>query len=325
MTAESTLSFWSCPPGRGEIRAETLAAPGPDDVLVRTLYSGISRGTETLVFRGEVPASEYPRMRAPYQAGDFPGPVKYGYANVGEIEAGPPGLRGRSVFCLYPHQVRYVVPAAAVVPLPDGVTAERAVLAANAETAVNALWDGAPRVGDRIAVVGGGTLGCLVAWLAARIPGCSVQLVDPNPARERAARALGAAYATPETAREDNDLVFHASGVPAGATTALRLAGFEATVLELSWFGASPVTLPLGEGFHARRLTLRASQVGHVATAQRARWTHRRRLETALALLADPAVDVLITGEDPFEQLPEVMAQLADAPGDTLCHRIRYA
>jgi threonine dehydrogenase-like Zn-dependent dehydrogenase len=277
------------------------------------------------VFRGEVPASEYSRMRAPYQAGDFPGPVKYGYANVGEIEAGPPGWRGRRVFCLYPHQARYVVPAAAVVPLPDGVTAERAVLAANTETAVNALWDGAPRIGDRIAVVGGGTLGCLVAWLAARIPGCSVQLVDPNPARARVARALGADYSRPETAREDNDLVFHASGAAAGASTALRLAGFEATVLELSWFGASPVTLPLGEGFHARRLTLRASQVGHVATAQRARWTHRRRLETALALLADPVVDVLITGEDPFANLPGVMARLAHAPGDTLCHRIRYA
>lgn len=325
MSAETTLSFWSCPPGRGEIRAETLAAPGPDDVLVRTLYSGISRGTETLVFRGEVPASERERMRAPFQVGDFSGPVKYGYVSVGEIEAGPAGWRERRVFCLHPHQARYVVPASAVVPLPDGVPPGRAVLAANTETAVNALWDGTPRVGDRIAVVGGGTLGCLVAWLAARIPGCAVQLVDPNPAREGVARALGADYAPPDSAREDNDLVFHASGVPAGAATALRLAGFEATVLELSWFGAAPVSLPLGEGFHAKRLTLRASQVGHVAAAQRARWTHRRRLEAALALLAEPAVDVLITGEDPFEALPEVMARLAHAPGDTLCHRIRYA
>jgi 2-desacetyl-2-hydroxyethyl bacteriochlorophyllide A dehydrogenase len=324
MPADHTLSFWTCPPGRGEIRRETLAAPGKGDLLVRTLYSGISRGTETLVFRGEVPASEYIRMRAPFQMGDFPGPVKYGYVNVGEVEDGPADWRGRRVFCLYPHQTRYVVPASAVTALPDGVPPARAVLAANAETAVNALWDAAPRIGDRIAVVGGGTLGCLVAWLAGRIPGCDVQLVDPNPARESVARALGAGFARPEAAREDNDLVIHASGAPAGAATALRLAGFEATVLELSWFGAAPVTLPLGEAFHSKRLTLRASQVGHVATAQRARWTHRRRLETALALLADPAVDVLITGEDSFEALPEVMARLAQAPGDALCHRIRY-
>jgi threonine dehydrogenase-like Zn-dependent dehydrogenase len=324
MSVDHALAFWISAPGRGEIRREPLPAPGDGDVLVRTLYSGISRGTETLVFRGGVPPSEHVRMRAPFQMGDFPGPVKYGYVSVGLVERGPPELAGRAVFCLHPHQTRYVVPADAVLPIPDGVPPARAVLAANMETALNGLWDAAPRIGDRIAVVGGGTLGCLVAWLAGRIPGCEVQLVDIDPGRAATAGALGVGFAPPDAARGDNDLVIHASGAPAGAATALALAGFEATVVELSWFGAAPVPLPLGEGFHARRLTLRSSQVGHVATAQRARWTHRRRLAAALALLRDPALDALITGEDRFGDLPAVMARLDRAPGGALCHRIAY-
>ena len=291
---------------------------------MRALYSALSRGTETIVFRGEVPPGEYERMRAPFQGGDFPAPVKYGYISVGEVEDGPPGLRGRRVFCLHPHQTRYVVPAEAVRPLPGDVPAERAVLAANLETAINGLWDADPRIGDRIAVVGAGALGCLVAWLAGRMPGCEVELIDTNPPRAAVARALGVDFAAPGAARREADLVIHASGAPEGAVLALSLAGFEATVLELSWFGARAVPLPLGAGFHAKRLTLKSSQVGNVAPAQRARWTRERRLDLALGLLADPALDVLVTGEDRFEDLPKVLARLAEGPGDTLCHRIVY-
>lgn len=316
-------AFWVTAPGRGEIRAVRLPAAGDGDAVVRALYSGISRGTESLVHAGRVPPSEYGRMRAPFQDGEFPAPVKYGYASVGIVEDGPAELRGRAAFCLYPHQTRYVVPADALHPLPDGLPPARAVLAANLETAINGLWDGAPRLGDRIAVVGGGTVGCLVAWLAARIPGCRVQLVDVNPARERVATALGVEFAAPGAAAGDADLVVHASGAPAGLASALQLAGPEATVVELSWFGDREVALPLGGAFHARRLTLRSSQVGNLPPAQRPRWTHRRRLELALALLADPALDVLISGESAFATLPATMARLAAAT-DALCHRIVY-
>jgi hypothetical protein len=318
-------AFWITAPNQGEILQERLL-PLPDDwVRVRTRFSGISRGTEGLVFRGEVPASEYQRMRAPFQEGEFPAPVKYGYINVGEVEQGPAELLGRAVYCLYPHQTRYQVPASAVTPLPDGLPPGRAVLAANMETAINGLWDAAPRIGDRISVVGGGTLGCLVAWLAGRIPGCRVELVDTNPARAPLAKALGVEFREPAAATADADLVVHASGAPAGLATALELAGFEATVLELSWFGSRPVTVPLGQAFHQRRLTLRSSQVGSVATAQRARWDYRRRMGLALSLLADDDVlDQLITGEDGFDDLPRVQARLAVDPGDTLLHRIRY-
>lgn len=316
---------WLVQAGRAELRTHTLPEPADGEVLVRTLHSGISRGTETLVFRGEVPASEHQRMRAPFQQGDFPWPLTYGYSSVGVVEQGPPALRGRAVFCLHPHQDRYVVPAAAVHPLPEDVPPGRAVLAANLETAVNALWDGAPRVGDRIAVVGGGAVGLLVAWLAGRMPGCRVQLVDLQPARAALAQRLGVGFALPDDASGDADLVIHASGQGAGLQTALRLAGFEATVLELSWYGTRAVELPLGQAFHARRLLLQSSQVGHVAAARRARWDHARRLQLALRLLADPVLDALVTGASPFDELPALLARLATGTGaDTICHRIDY-
>ena len=315
---------WVVGPSRAEIRPEPLAPLREGEVRVRSLHSGISRGTETLVFRGEVPPSETERMRAPFQAGEFPAPVKYGYVNVGVVEAGPPGLIGRTVFCLHPHQTVYQVPAAAVTPLPDGVPPARAVLAAYLETAINAMWDAPPRVGDRVSVVGAGPLGLLVAWLAARVPGCRVQVVDTQAARADIAQALGASFALPAQASEGADLVVHASGQSAGLATALRLAGFEATVLELSWYGTRRVEVPLGEGFHAQRLTLRSSQVGQVAAAQRARWSHGQRLALALSLLTDPALDCLITHHAPFDDLPQVLQRLAAGDTETLCQRIDY-
>lgn len=315
---------WVVGPSLAEIRPEALPPWREADVRVRSLHSGVSRGTETLVFRGEVPPSETERMRAPFQVGDFPAPVKYGYVNVGVVEAGPRDLLGRAVFCLHPHQTVYQVPAAAVTPLPDGVPPARAVLAAYMETALNALWDAPPRIGDRVSVVGAGPLGLLVAWLAARVPGCRVQVVDTQAARADIAQALGATFALPEQASAGADLVVHASGQGAGLANALRLAGFEATVLELSWYGTRRVEVPLGEGFHAQRLSLRSSQVGQVAAAQRARWSHGQRLALALSLLTDPVLDRLITHHAPFDELPQVLQRLAGGDTDTLCQRIDY-
>jgi len=324
MCADTARAFWIAAPGHGEIRTEPLREPANGEVLVRALYSGISRGTEAIVFNGRVPASEIERMRAPFQVGEFPAPVKYGYASVGAVERGPRDLLGRHVFVLHPHQTRYVVPAVAAYDLTDGVPPARAVLAANLETAVNVLWDARPHVGDRVAVVGGGTVGCLVAWLAGRIAGCDVELVDTNDRRAPVAAQIGVRFAKPETAAEDADIVIHASGTPGGLETALRLAGFESTVVEASWYGDRVVPMPLGAAFHARRLTVKSSQVGHVAATQRARWDARRRMSLALKLLAEPALDALITGESAFDELPAVMARLADGSPDTICHRIRY-
>lgn len=324
MSETDARAFWVTAPGEGAIRPEAVAAPSHGDVFVRTLYSGVSRGTESIVFRGRVPAGEYERMRAPFQAGSFPAPVKYGYSNVGIVEDGPRPLLHRHVFALVPHQTHYCVPAPAVHPLPDGVPPERAVLAANLETAINGLWDAAPRLGDRIVVVGAGVVGCLVAWLAGRMPGTDVTLVDVQPARAAVADRLGVGFAVPDFAPPDADLVIHASGQSAGLALALRVAGVESTIIELSWYGDSLVTVPLGEAFHARRLTLRSSQVGQLPPAQRARWDTRRRMRLALTLLRDEALDALISGESQFDELPSVMPVLADGAGDVLCHRIRY-
>jgi 2-desacetyl-2-hydroxyethyl bacteriochlorophyllide A dehydrogenase len=325
MACAHPRAFWVAAPGRGEIREEAVRDPSTDEVEVRALFSGISRGTESLVFQGRVPESERERMAAPFQAGTFPAPVKYGYASVGTIARGPSAISGRAAFVLFPHQTCYVVPAAAVHLIPDDVPAARAVLAANLETAINGVWDGSVQVGDRVTIVGAGTVGCLAAYVAGRIPGCDVELIDVNASRAAIATALGVGFAAPDAARRDRDVVIHASGSPSGLECALAIAGFEATIVEMSWYGDRSVRVPLGEAFHVRRLTIRSSQVGSVATSQRARWDARRRMQLALALLRDPTLDVVITGESAFDDLPVLMEQLAASPGNTICHRVRYA
>ena len=317
-------AFWLRSPGRGEIRRLTLPEPGRDDVMVRTLRSGVSRGTETLVFRGRVPPGQYTAMRAPFQEGDFPGPVKYGYLNVGTVEQGPPELSGRTVFCLYPHQTAYVVPASAVAVVPEGVPPARAVLAGTVETAVNALWDAGPLVGDRVTVVGAGMVGCCVARLLSRFPAVQVTLVDVDVGRADVAAALGVDFALPADAIDGRDLVVHASATSAGLQRSLDLLAPEGTVIDLSWYGESEVQLSLGGAFHSRRLGIRASQVGTLSPARRGRRTTAERLALALDLLRDPAFDALVTGQSRFDELPDVMARLAAGSLPALCHTITY-
>ena len=320
----ATLAYWLREPGIGEIRSATVPEPGPDDVLVRTIRTGVSRGTETLVFRGGVPSSQFDVMRAPFQEGDFPGPVKYGYLNVGVVETGPAELVGRTVFCLYPHQTRYVVPAAAVTVVPDGVPPARAVLAGAVETAVNAMWDAGPLIGDRVAVVGAGMIGCCVTRLLARMPGVRVTLVDVDRSRADLAAALGAEFALPEEVSGERDLVVHASATSAGLQTALDLLAIEGTVLDLSWYGDTSVDISLGGAFHSRRLTIRASQVGMVSPSRRGSRSTTDRLTLAMELLRDSAFDALLTGESSFRELPDVMRRLADGTLPALCHTITY-
>jgi threonine dehydrogenase-like Zn-dependent dehydrogenase len=321
---DSTLAFWIAAPGHGELRREAVSPPGALEATVQTLYSGVSRGTESLVFTGRVPPGEYERMRAPFQVGEFPGPVKYGYASVGNVLHGPSGLVGQNVFCLYPHQQHYTVPVAALHVLPADVPPARAVLAANLETALNGLWDANVGPGDRVTVIGAGSVGCLAAWLAARIPGCAVELIDVNAHRAAIARALDVKFALPDQATPEADVVFHASGSGEGLSLALRVAGFEAMVVELSWYGDRPVTLALGEAFHARRLTLKSSQVGSIDARRRPRWDLKRRLRLALSLLSEPALDALINSEGRFEDLPQTLERLARTPGDIIMHRVNY-
>jgi NADPH:quinone reductase-like Zn-dependent oxidoreductase len=323
-TDEMAEALWYSGPGKAEIRREKLVPPGTDEVRVRALFGAVSRGTEALVLAGRVPESEFERMRAPFMAGDFPFPVKYGYATVGRVEGGTEALRGRTVFTLHPHQTLFNLPADAAVVLPENLPPQRAVLAANMETALNAVWDAAPGPADRIAIVGAGVVGALVGYLCGQIPGAEVTLVDLNPARAELARALGVGFARPEAAKGDCDLVVHASGNPAGLGTALALAGEEATVLEMSWYGDAPVTASLGGAFHSRRLRLISSQVGKIAPSHRPRWTHGRRLAAALALLADARLDALLAPAVAFADLPQRLPDILDAGSGILCQPITY-
>lgn len=317
-------AFWVEEPGVGALRRQPVPAPGDGEVLVRTLFTGVSRGTESTVFGGRVPESQRDSMRAPFQEGDLPGPVKYGYLNVGVVEQGPPELAGRTVFALFPHQSAYVVPASAVVSVPEGVPARRAVLAGAVETAVNILWDAAPLIGDRITVVGAGMVGCCLARVARGIPGADVALVDIDPSRRGIADSLGVRFSAPEAAPHDRDLVVNTSGSEAGLRLALETVVTEGEIVEASWYGDRGVTLPLGEDFHSRRLTIRSSQVGVVAPARRDRRSTTDRLALALDLLHDDAFDRLLTGQSSWRELPEVLARLSAGPADELCHTIDW-
>ncbi|WP_338751878.1 zinc-dependent alcohol dehydrogenase [Janibacter alittae] len=322
--APDARAFWVVEPGRGEVRSASLPAPGPDEVLVRALFSGISRGTEALVFRGEVPPSQYEAMRAPMQQGDFPGPLAYGYLSVGVVEDGPAHLLGRTVFCLHPHQTRYVVPADAVVPVPDDVPARRAVLTGAVETAVNGLWDVPPLLGDRVGVVGAGMVGCCAARLLARYPGVEVTLVDVDGTRAAVAADLGVDFALPHEAKGGQDLVVHTSATSAGLQTALDLLRSEGTVLDLSWYGTRGVELALGGAYHSGRLRIRSSQVAAVADARRGVRSPAERKALSLQLLRDPRFDALLTGDSPFDDLPQVMAGISEGRIPAICHVVTY-
>ncbi|MCU1576132.1 MAG: dehydrogenase [Leifsonia sp.] len=318
------MAFWIDEPGVGALRRQPIARAVDGDVLVRTRYTGISRGTEASVFLGRVPISEHERMRAPFQEGDFPGPVKYGYLNVGVVEQGPEALRGRTVFTLFPHQSAFVVPADAVIPVPRGVPARRAVLAGAVETAVNVLWDAGPLIGDRVTIVGAGMIGCCVARLMRGIPELDVVLVDVDTSRREVADRLGVRFAEPGDAPGDRDLVINTSGSEAGLQLALESVVTDGEVIEASWYGDRPVTLALGADFHSRRLTIRSSQVGAVARRRRGTRTTRDRLTLALELLQDAAFDTLLTGHSPWSELPAVMAGLATDRSAELCHTIDW-
>jgi hypothetical protein len=318
-------ALWYVGPGRAEIREEKLGPLAPGAVRVRALHGAISRGTEALILAGRVPESEYQRMRGPFMGGAFPFPAKYGYATVGRVEMGPDDLVGRNVFTLHPHQNLFDIPTDAAVPLPDGVPPARAILAANMETALNAVWDASPGPADRIAIVGAGVVGALVGFVLKQlVSDAQVTLVDINPSRAEVARAFGGRFALPDAAPAECDLVVHASATAVGLATALNLAGDEATVLELSWYGAGDVPVPLGGPFHSRRLQLVASQVGKVAPSHRKDWTPRARLELALKLTGKPELDVLMAPAVAFQDLPARLPQILAAGSGVLCQRIDY-
>ena len=317
-------ALWYVKPGVAELRPERLEMPQPGEVRVRTLFTLISRGTEQLVAQGDVPEGEWRTMRAPHQAGNFPFPVKYGYSAAGVVMAGPEALIGKTVFCLHPHQDFFQVPENNLVVVPDGITARRATLGANMETALNAHWDAGTGPGDKILVIGAGVVGLLTAYLAKRIAGINVTICDIDPNRAGLAAKLGLEFTLPKDAPADNRLVFHTSASQAGLQTAIEKSAFEASIIEMSWYGAKPVAVHLGAKFHSRRLTIVASQVGHVAPSRRATVTHSARLALALSLLDDPALDHLLADEIAFEDVPAHLNTIFSNTAAGLAPVVRY-
>jgi len=316
-------AIWYTAPGTVEIRSCTLAPVEAGQALVRTAFSGISRGTERLVISGAVGQQEWERMRAPLQEGAFPFPVKYGYCATGTVEEGPDALKNRAVFCLHPHQDRFIAPVEMLVPVPEDVPLRRATLAANMETALNAVWDSGASAGDRIVVVGAGIVGTLVAYLAARLPGADVTVVDVAD-RSGIVTSLGARFTSPADAPRNADVVFHTSASSPGLATALGCAGLEGTIVELSWYGDKDVVAPLGGAFHSQRLRLQSSQVGQVSAGRRPRWSYRRRMEKALELLADSALDTLVADEIAFDDAPVALPRILAPGASGLAPVIRY-
>lgn len=295
--------------------------PASGELQLRMLFSGISRGTERLVYRGQVPPEEHDTMRAPFQEGAFSFPVKYGYAAVGQVQMGP--RAGETLFALFPHQTLFYIPETAGTPIPAHIPPQRAVLAANMETALNITWDAQMNIGDRIVVVGCGVVGALAAYLAAQVPGTEVTLTDIDPAKQIIAKNLGCQFALPGDLTVEADVVIHASAAAAGLETAISIAGVEARIIEASWYGSQRVYAPLGGRFHQRRLQIISSQVGRIPASHAARWTYQRRMAKAVSLLADPSLDILISGETGFDDLAANYGDILAAPS-TLCHRVAY-
>jgi NADPH:quinone reductase-like Zn-dependent oxidoreductase len=320
----NACAIWYAAPGVVEIRSSPLESVADGRALVRTAFSGISRGTERLVMSGTVGQSEWERMRAPMQEGAFPFPVKYGYCATGTVEQGPEALRGRTVFCLHPHQDWFTAPVDMLTPVPEAVPARRATLAANMETALNAMWDSGAGVGDRIVIVGAGVLGLLIARLAAGVPGAEVTVVDIAAERRTVVETFGARFAAPDAAPREADVVFHTSVSASGLNVAIDCAGMEATIVELSWYGDRDIPARLGGAFHSRRLRLQSSQVGQVSPGRRPRWSYRRRVEKALSLLADPVLDLLVADEIAFADAPIALPRILAAGAAGLAPVIRY-
>ncbi|MEM1265092.1 MAG: zinc-binding alcohol dehydrogenase [Pseudomonadota bacterium] len=315
-------TLWSTAQGVMEIREEEVTR-SETGVLLRTLYSGVSRGTEATVLAGRVPPDLADAMRVPHQGGAFPFPVKYGYSLVGEVSDGPPDMRGKMAFALHPHQTQAALDRAAVHLLPDTLPPRRAVLTANTETALTVAWDAGAGPGDRVLVIGAGVVGLLVARVLRDLPGAEVTLLDQNLARSGVAARLGLALT--DIAPSDVDIAINASGSAAGLQRAIDAAGQEATVVEASWHGAGTQPLALGGAFHPRRLTLRSSQVGRIPPGRAPRWTHARRLATALNVLAEwPEVDALLGPEIAFPDAPRILPPLLAPGADALCPILTY-
>ncbi|MEM9277847.1 MAG: zinc-binding alcohol dehydrogenase [Pseudomonadota bacterium] len=313
---------------------ETVQIPEikAENVLLKTLFSGISRGTESLVYAGKVPESEWKRMRCPFMSGSFAFPVTYGYACVCEVIGlgeKTSGLKpGDRVFVLHPHQDIFSVPESSCNLLPPSIPTSRAVLSANMETALNAVWDAEISGNPFCAIIGAGVVGLITAHAVRKVAGLDPVIFDLKPEKERHATEMGFRFINSsgidKTEIQDFELIFHTSASAGGLQSAIDMAAFEAKIIEMSWYGENPVSLNLGGAFHSKRLKILSSQVGTIASAKRNKLDYAGRMQQAITLLDDPRLDTLLGSAIDFHDLPNHLHDIFSPQSDVLCQVIEY-
>ena len=324
------LSLWFEAPGRVGVRRSPLPEPGPGEARVRASVSAISTGTERAAFRGRLdPGWARDETLGALREGGFRYPFQYGYASVGVVDrvgpppaaGSPPGARlraGERVFGFVPHQSVFCAPAPELLRVPRGLPDERAALFPYLETAVNLLLDGAPRVGDRVAVVGQGVLGLSLTALLARFPLGGLVTVEPRGERRELSRAFGAPASVPPEGAEEAvrselgggaERVFEVSGHRAGLDLAIRLAAREGRVVAGSWLAGGTTELDLGGWFHRGRVGIVSSQVSRLPPLGPS-WTVGRRRELAWSLLAGIPLESLVTDRFPLAEAERAYARL---------------
>ena len=318
-------------PFRAQIVPVQLASLKKGHVLVKAVFGGISRGTESLVFQGKVPQSEWANMRCLHQDGEFEFPVSYGYSLVGSVveTANASGrLRvGDRVFVMHPHQNEIVVEEHYCNVLPAGLPDERAVLSANAETALNAIWDAGLTRGDTVAVFGAGVLGLLIAVIAAKRIDSQIVVIDRLDDRRETVERLGLRFLGPSDEieyRENFDCIFNTTASGEALQNAINLANFEGRIMEVSWYGNKPVELCLGGRFHSQRLSIISTQVGSVSKQMRPDVSPADRMQLAMAELLDARFDYLLEPPIAFKKLPEAIAGILGENKNALCQLISY-
>jgi 2-desacetyl-2-hydroxyethyl bacteriochlorophyllide A dehydrogenase len=319
-------SLWFVSPGSVEVREEPLAAPGPGEVLVQSVVSAISPGTEMLVYRGQVPADMALDASIPGLTDTFSYPVKYGYATVGRVTglgAGvSPEWHERLVFALHPHESHFVTSPDELVPVPSGLGNEHAALFPHAEAAVTFLMDGRPAVGEDVAVFGQGVVGLMTTAFLARLPLTRLVTIDLHPLRRERSLELGAHTwldaATLDAMGGAFDLAYELSGSPAALDQAIAVTGFNGRVVIGSWYGDKRVELGLGRAFHRSRITLVSSQVSTIDPQWQGRWDKARRAAVAWRMLAGVDPGLLVTHRFPFSEAAAAYELVDRHPEETV-------
>jgi len=308
--------------------------PATGEVRIQTLFSGISHGSEMMVYRGEIPADLSLDATLPSLQGNFSFPIKYGYASTGriiDVGEGVNGLEaGDLVFAFNPHETCYTVPATVVIKLPEGLDPKHGIFAANVETALNALLDAAPRLGERAVIIGQGVVGLLITQLV-RKAGASLIVTSDMYAKRRALSQKAGANLVVDPATESlddrvyemtggagADVVIEVSGEPRALNDAIKITAQEGRVVVVSWYGTKRADLALGSDFHRKRLTLRSSQVSNLDPSLAPRWTIARRRQLAASYLSELLLEELISNVVPFEQAGEAYRLICEQPQEVI-------